>query len=254
MKPREGIHPEEIRRRLEQDRIWAAYALADLDPEHQPFTEWLIDQGGILMIYRGLDPPILFAMGQADPLSVLLARIPTGKYQISFPEAYIGAMPAHVAVLEALAMWRMWIQPKAYPLPPDIQLVHLGSKDQPSIDQLYAGQPDAPDGYHPRQLTLGPFVGVWEEGRLVASAGVHVLSKAQSIAAIGNIFTHPEWRGQGFARACIVSLLSSLYELGIKTTVLNVGQGNRKAVALYTSLGFEVHCPFFEGQIMVHAG
>jgi ribosomal protein S18 acetylase RimI-like enzyme len=242
---------EQVLSILEADRIWSAYALADLEPDHQPYSNWYLNAEGLLLRYRGLEPPILFAMGDAERLKSLLAHIPGGSYQISFPESVLASMPANITILDKIPMWRMWIGLGPITQSTGIEVSLLGADDLEAIEQLYEGRPDAPDGFHPRQLGLGPFRGVWREGSLVATAGIHVLSTQQSIAAIGNIYTHPDWRGKGFAKACTISILSKLYQTGLATAVLNVEQANQKAIQLYSSLGFKFHASFFEGTIHI---
>ena len=36
-------------------------------------------------------------------------------------------------------------------------------------------------------------------GALVAVAGTHLVSDTYGVAAIGNVFTHPDYRGRGYA-------------------------------------------------------
>src|SRR3972149_6413210 len=49
---------------LEQDRVWCAYALADLEPPFVERTGWHVGDQGLVMVYRGLTPPWLFAHGE----------------------------------------------------------------------------------------------------------------------------------------------------------------------------------------------
>ncbi len=236
---------------LNQDRVWSAYALADLDPDHQPFCEWFVAEDALLLRYSGLNPPILFGHGSSDQLNALLPQLPPGKHQISFPEAYPHSMPAAITRYDLIAMWRMThLKTKRMPSK-FVEVLPLGEQHLGQIDQLYTNHPDAPDGYHPRQVALGPFTGVMESGMLVATAGVHVLSKRQGIAALGNIYTHPAYRQKGYASACTTSVIIALQDLGIETIVLNVSQENNGAVELYKALGFSLHCPFYEGLIEI---
>src|SRR5215831_15295892 len=64
-----------IRNILETDRSWAAYALADLEPRYASYCEWHLAPGGILLLYRGLQPPVLFALGVAQDIRPLLREI-----------------------------------------------------------------------------------------------------------------------------------------------------------------------------------
>ncbi len=236
---------------LEQDRIWSAYALADLDPEHKPFTEWHVQGDSLLLYYRGLEPPVLFAIGGASQLELLFASVPVGKYQISVKQEHLASLPANRYALEPVPMWRMWMRPSGLNLTPGIEVDQLHAVDEIPIARLYNGRSDAPDGYHARQLALGPFAGIRDGKELVATAGVHVLSTAYSIAAIGNIYTHPAHRGKGFARACANSVLTRLFTMGIETVVLNVAQHNMRAYQLYSSLGFKLYGPFVEGCLLI---
>ena len=78
-----GLEPldvQTIRRILNQDRAWSIFALGDLDPEFFARTQWGVSASGLIMIYRGFDPPILFAIG--DPQDIeqrgALSKLLTG--------------------------------------------------------------------------------------------------------------------------------------------------------------------------------
>lgn len=252
MKISDTVPKERIRSILEQDLIWSVYALADLDPEHDPFSEWHVSGESLLLRYSGLASPILFAIGEIADFQKLLGTIPSGEYQISFPQNLLFSLPNFVSVQEKIPMLRMYYTGQTLSQPVGENVRPLGMEDLAQIEQLFAGKEDAPDGYHPRQVSLGPFAGIWDAGKLIATAGVHVLSKEHNLAALGNIYTHPEWRRRGFARACTTRILFDLMELGATTIVLNVGQENMKAIKLYQSLGFISHCPFYEGIVQIN--
>jgi predicted GNAT family acetyltransferase len=92
--------------------------------------------------------------------------------------------------------------------------------------------------FDPRMLETGQYFGLREQGALVSVAGVHVYSPQYRVAALGNIATLPDCRGQGFARrvtaAVCRSLLSSVDYIG-----LNVKADNSPAIRCYQRLGFE---------------
>ena len=83
-------------------------------------------------------------------------------------------------------------------------------------------------------------------GRLAAAAGTHVIAAQYGLAAVGNVYTHPDHRNRGLAKACTAAVVAELFQLGCRSVVLNVRQGNKPAVAAYASLGFHVHCSFIE--------
>lgn len=253
MSPSLDFRKDQILAILHQDRIWSAYALADLEPEHDMYSHWHVSGKSVLLCYTGLEPPILFAHGEVAQLQSLLETIQPGEYQISFPQDFLQSLPASASILHQIPMWRMHFKHSPITQGTEIEVHRLGVEDLPHIEHLYNGQPDAPDGYHSRQLGMGPFVGVWESETLVATAGIHVFSENLSVAAIGNVYTHPNWRRKGFAQACTTKLLSILRSKGVATIVINVGQKNLAAVALYEKMDFKVHCPFYEGNILIKA-
>jgi ribosomal protein S18 acetylase RimI-like enzyme len=74
-----------------------------------------------------------------------------------------------------------------------------------------------------------------------------VVSPEHDIAAIGNLVTHPDARGQGLATAATGRLLDALFER-VSRVALNVREDNRPAVALYEKFGFSLQTLFWEGR------
>jgi ribosomal protein S18 acetylase RimI-like enzyme len=59
------------------------------------------------------------------------------------------------------------------------------------------------------------------------------------VAALGNITTHPDWRGQGLATKVTAAVCRSLRET-VEHIGLNVHAENRAAIGCYEKLGFEI--------------
>lgn len=55
---------------------------------------------------------------------------------------------------------------------------------------------------------------------------------------IGNIVTHKDYRGRGFASVMMENLLSVLKDMGINKIFLEVEHDNGPAIALYEKFGF----------------
>ena len=144
-------------------------------------------------------------------------------------------------------MWRMLFQGESPEENTRPDCHRLTGENLDEVNALFADHADCPDSFHPRQLEEGPFYGAYHRGELVAVAGIHVLDENTSMAAVGNVFTDPEHREQGFGRVASVELLRELIGMGIQTIVLNVAQENRAAVHLYEDLGFQPHCEYYEG-------
>ena len=103
----------------------------------------------------------------------------------------------------------------------------LSHRDTAEIMQLYQQYPD--NFFEPAQLDTGLYFGKREEGKLISVAGLHVCSTRYNVAAIGNIVTHEEHRGRGFASDCVGALLVELFKRVDRS--LNVSPENHAAIA-----------------------
>lgn len=236
-----------IRTILDVDPIWSAYALADLAPQHTAFCQWFHSTESVVLAYLGLTPPVLFATGHKEDIVALSAQVPHGEYQYTLLPEHRYSLEPMLSIQSELQMWRMRYKGDSSEMAPSPDVHRLSGDDLDSMITLFADHVDRPDSFHRRQLEESPFYGASYEGELVAVAGVHVLSESASIAAIGNVFTHPAHRGQGFGRKVSAQLLRELRSMGIETIVLNVAKENCAAVHLYKDLGFQIHCGYHEG-------
>ena len=145
---------------------------------------------------------------------------------------------------EVESMWRMVLQPQEFqPVEGDCVRLTLAHADE--LAELYAlgGGP----AYSAAQLEHGVFFGTFVGRHLVAVAGTHLVSPTYSVAAVGNVFTHPGYRGRGYGTAMTSAVVAELLGRGIGDIVLNVNQANVVAIGIYERLGFERYCPFVEG-------
>jgi predicted GNAT family acetyltransferase len=83
------------------------------------------------------------------------------------------------------------------------------------------------------------------DGRLVAVAGTHVVSRQEHVAVVGNVFTHPAYRGRGYATAATSAVTEALLE-HCDHVVLTVDPNNAPAVAAYARLGYREVCQLVE--------
>jgi ribosomal protein S18 acetylase RimI-like enzyme len=251
--------PATIRALLETDRAWAAYALADLTPGFFEHCQWHGCQQpspAIILLYRAFETPVLVTVGAAPSVANLLEEIRDE------PEMYLSIRPdilplikARYDVLVEAPMWRMVLDPAAFGQAPDApapcEAVPLTLADLPALQQLYAdgdATGEAPDFFSPNMVEQGIFFGVREGPALVASAGTHVYSLAESVGTVGNVYTRRDRRGRGLAGQVTRCVTAELLRLGLQTIVLNVSQSNPAAIRVYMRLGFRRHTGFFEGQ------
>ena len=238
---------EMIRKILETDRMWSAYALADLDPKFDELCSWMVNQDSLILIYSGLDPPVLFAIGQPSQLETSFSQVPGGRYTYTLL-GFTREIVKHRLENEVEhPMWRMALKPEEFPGMQSQGVVKLGLTNLEAIQGLLSGMPDQPDSFVPAQLQMGPFYGLYEGDELVSMAGVHILSHWANVAAIGNVFTRPDWRGRGLATKVTAAVIENIVSQGIETVVLNVGMDNHPALACYRKLGFWPYCGYYEG-------
>jgi ribosomal protein S18 acetylase RimI-like enzyme len=252
----------QIRSVLDTDPVWAAYALGDLAPDYAPYSEWCLAAGrngmGLILLFSRLSPPALFAMG--DPEGVARAI----EHYDDMPEAvYLLIQQAHYDTVSRYYqvppkglrnMWRMHLVDSvpaatAVSLPDDLRLRALELEDKDRMFRLYAhGGPYAPDAFDAYQVADGTFFGVTNaEGELLASGGTHVVNWDAGVAAIGNMYTHPDYRGLGLGQAVLRAIAGNLLSKGVDNIVLNVDDRNAGARRLYERNGFEVFCSYVEG-------
>lgn len=128
----------------------------------------------------------------------------------------------------------------------------LGRGDLGDIEALYA-QSYPGNWFDPRMLETGHYVGIRSpEGPLQSIAGVHVFSRDYGIAALGNITTHPHWRGQGMASRVTAGLCQRLLASQVSRICLNVKADNEAAIACYRNLGFVTVSSYGEFQVEAH--
>lgn len=236
-----------IERVLEAERVWSAYALADLEPPHSHGAEWQAADDAVVLVYRAFEPPVLFAAGAPQSVASLFKRLAAGDYLFTLMGTHRALLEPRVVRSQESHMWRMVLRPEAFQqgLPGAAQ--SLARSDLPAIAALFGEHADRPDAFDPGQLEDGAFFGVWEGGALKAVAGTHVVSLRRGVAAVGNVFTHPKHRGRGLATQVTAAVVGRLLAQGIRTVVLNVAMHNAPAIRCYERLGFWPFCGYYEG-------
>jgi ribosomal protein S18 acetylase RimI-like enzyme len=243
---------DEIRRILNLDPIWAAYPLGDLSPSHFAHCEWRRHGDAFALVFRRYEIPILWATGGGPDLARILHEV--GEE----PRLDLQVRPEALAVLEERYQWqhlktmrRMAVRPAAFrPGASKHGVERLSMQSLPDVERLYAdGASDgtSPDYFFPSMLAEGVFFGVRLNGELVSIAGTHVLAMDEGVAAVGNVYTRRDCRGQGYGTAAASAVVNGLFGMGIGIAALNVNVENGAAIRVYESLGFRAHCQFREG-------
>jgi predicted GNAT family acetyltransferase len=116
-----------------------------------------------------------------------------------------------------------------------VEAVVLTAEDVPEIlDLVNLAQPGP---FSPRALELGKYLGLRQDGHLVAMAGQRL--HLPGFCEVSTVCTHPDYRGRGYAGALTTMVVESVLERQ-ETPFLHVAPGNDRAVRLYLKLGFRI--------------
>jgi len=246
-----------LRAFLVHDKERGAYFLADLDPRYFHATHWSVERGpagvrAVLMRYDGHSVPAVHVLG--DPLA--LTRVLRAIRDDLPPRVEIHAFPEHrdavegqfpgIVVREHFRMRLLASDVGEIP-ERDPDVMRLTHADTADLMQLYSRT--GIFYFDPYQLETGLYFGMRRDGALVSAAGVHVVSEEDKVAVIGNVASHPDWRGVGLSRRCTTRLLRALLRRRVETIVLNVDAANATAIRLYRLLGFREHVRVYRGRV-----
>ena len=111
----------------------------------------------------------------------------------------------------------------------------LGDKDSPEMLELTALTKPGP--FSTRTHELGYYVGIRDNGKLVAMAGERL--KVPGHTEISAVCTHPDHLGKGYAATLMNEVMRAIRSRG-ETAFLHVRADNARAIGLYERLGFRV--------------
>ncbi|HEX2755996.1 MAG TPA: GNAT family N-acetyltransferase [Candidatus Limnocylindrales bacterium] len=238
----------QLRAFLETDRLLAAYAICDLEDKEFGKTRW----GGafegdrlvaLALEYSGLTPQPLFVMGRAEGVEAILRDVvrPRAAYVAVLPEA-LPAVETVYRLDPGPQMVRMWVDRGRFrPYPADVR--RLLPADIGELNRLY--QLGFASWLPSSSIADGVYFGIRVGGRLVAAAGTHVISREARLAVVGNVLTHVDYRGRGFATAVTGAVTAELLRTSDQV-VLNVRSDNPPALQAYRRLGYTEHVRFEE--------
>jgi GNAT superfamily N-acetyltransferase len=237
-----------LRAFLERDRLFAAYAICDLDVREFARTRWgiaLVDDEPIAVVleYAGSAPQPVFAMGENAGIAAILRDV------IHTRTAYAAVLSANLAAIEARyrvepgpQMVRMWVDRASFrPYPADV--ARLLPVEIGDLNRLY--QLGFTAWLPPSAIAEGVYYGIRVGGRLVAAAGTHVVSPEARLGGVGNVLTLADFRGRGYATATTGAVTAELLRF-CDQVVLNVRADNPPALQAYRKLGYREHVRFEE--------
>jgi len=243
-----------IRAILNIDRTWSAYALGDLSPGFYEHCEWHVPDdhtNALVLVYRGLEPTILFAQGEAESVERLVEEIADLPVVfLSIRQEIVPIFSARYQECQTWRMWRMVLNPIRYQAVPTKQTMRLGPDDLEALRALYSDGDDtgeSPDFFLPSMLSQGVYFGIYEGSEMIAAAGTHLVTSEEGVGAVGNVYTRRDRRGRGHALTVTSAVTNELLKMKLPAIVLNVNQQNKAAIHVYERLGYERHSVYHEG-------
>lgn len=233
---------------LDRDRLFASYAICDLEDREFARTRWGIATDGDEIVavgleYGGLTPQPLFVMGRDDGIAAILRDVlrPRAAYLAAAAES-LPAVAQHYRVDPGPPMVRMSVDRARFqPVPAIVERmlpVEVGE-----LNRLY--QLGFAAWLPSTAIAEGVYYGIRVSGRLVSAAGTHVISREARLAVVGNVLTHTSHRGRGYATAVTSAVTAELLRY-CDDVVLNVRADNPHAIQAYRKLGYTEHCRFEE--------
>ena len=197
---------------------WAPLALSAgaalrLQPDYGPFAAPAELTPGSLADLLGFD----LDEGDIDLIEPIAPEAPRG-LAISLRARLVQMTAARVA-----------------PAQPDFEMIALDDADGPEM--LALARLTRPGPFAASTHRLGGFIGVKQQGKLVAMAGERM--KPIGFCEVSGVCTHPDHRGRGYAGALMRTVASRILARG-ETPFLHAYETNTGAIALYRTLGFEL--------------
>jgi predicted GNAT family acetyltransferase len=120
------------------------------------------------------------------------------------------------------------------PAPQDVaDIITLGDDD--AAEMLALAELTQPGPFHARTHQLGEFVGIRENGKLIAMAGERM--RVPGFTEISAVCTHPDARGRGLA-AKLMRIVAAKIVARDEQLFLHVYPHNSGAISVYEKLGF----------------
>lgn len=238
----------EIERYLRQNALIHLYELGDLDDFFWQNTTWYALKEGeqiqsLLLLYSAINPPVLLAISENLPalrglLQASVHLLPPRFYaHLSGDLSSLSA--AHYRVDSHGLHFKMALTDTSWLGTIDTsEVIPLTVDNLDELQTLYSVSYPV-NSFDPRMLETGHYYGIRRDSMLVSVAGVHVYSPHYRVGVVGNVTTHPAYRGKGLGTAVCARLCKELLRT-VEYIGLNVKADNAPAIASYKRLGFEV--------------
>jgi ribosomal protein S18 acetylase RimI-like enzyme len=228
------------------------YLIGDLDDFFWPHTKWFAvihDDSikSVALLYSGENPTFLL-YHDGDPafpfflINSVRKELPE-QFNVHLSPGLINHFGTENIIKNYGHNLRMVLK-KLPEVITDENIRRLLPEDIEAMKSLYElSYPE--NWFESRMVETGKYFGYFINGSLAGISGVHVYSKEYRVAALGNIATHPGYRGMKIAYKLTVALCEDLKN-DTDTIGLNVKSGNIPAIRCYENAGFETYGSYDE--------
>jgi len=239
---------DEIEVFLRRDPYLHLYALGDLDDFFWHHTTWYalkehqqIKQ--LVLFYTGTSVPVLLGITEESTklmeelLQSIIHLLPK-RFYAHLSGNLAGVLASDYQIRSHGLHYKMALTDSSRLESVDTSgVMQLSASNVSELEELYRESYPG-NWFEPRMLETGYYYGICQGAALLSVAGVHVYSQQYGVAALGNITTHPLFRGKGLGKIVCAKLCQTLLQT-VDYIGLNVKADNKSAIACYTKLGFE---------------
>lgn len=170
----------------------------------------------------------------SDEALAALAALVAARGPVATVEAVAQPLPPGLAATPQPAVLQM-VAARPAPREPAFEVTPLTDAD--ASQMLALATLTQPGPFFKRTHQLGDFVGVKQDGELIAMAGERL--KPEGFTEVSGVCTHPDHQGRGYAAGLMAVVERGILARG-ETPFLHVFAHNAGAVRLYKALGYGV--------------
>jgi GNAT superfamily N-acetyltransferase len=253
MEIRKSNNKKEIYSFLSRNKGLYLYLIGDLDDFFWPHTTWYAvyvkgEIEAVALLYTGMTPVTLLVFHENDltyPKELIMDLLPElpQEFNVHLSPGLLDSFGKENIIRNYGRNHRMILAKDPIQIS-DNKIRRLEMNDIGVIEEFYSLSYPA-NWFDGRMLETGKYFGYFDHDILAGVAGIHVYSPEYRIAALGNIATHPDFRGKKIAYKLTSALCYDLRN-NTETIGLNVSSGNLAAIKCYENAGFEIRDSYDE--------
>ena len=189
-----------------------------------------------LRYQRDISPFITAVDDSDEALAELGTLVPDAGFAILARADRQPVPPGAVAEMVAEAVQMVAVRPRS----PGTAFSFLELSDADAPEMLELARLTKPGPFESRTHQFGGYIGIRQEGRLVAMAGQRL--QAPGYTEVSAVCTHPNYRGRGYGSFLMGVVAQRILERG-ETPFLHAFASNTSAIRLYEQLGYAVRTP-----------